>query len=126
MAAPIPRRPETPGVPGVRLPRTRGTTDVAVVHPSDEGAHDGRPSRGEVREVRLLLPPDDDETTLPNGSGPPESGVVRQRKRPSALGLDAAAAAELASIIAAWESADDAGRHLLAEFAKRLAGPLSK
>lgn len=113
MAAPIPRRPETPGVPGVRLPRTRGTGDI-------------RPDRDDVHEVRMLLPPDDDETTLPKRSDPPESGIVRQGKGRSALRFDGAAAAELAGIIAAWETADDTGRRLLAEFAKRLATPLAK
>jgi len=108
VAAPIPRRPEVPGLPGVRLPRTG----------SPSGAHG-------AREVRTLLAPDDDETTLPNG-GAPESGVVRQKKSLSVPGLGQAEAAQLAGIIAAWEGADETGRLLLAEFAKRLGHPREK
>jgi hypothetical protein len=73
--------------------------------------------------VRTLLAADDDETTLPNGDAP-ASGVQRQTKTLSVLGK--AEAGQLAGIIAAWESTDDTGRQLLAEFAKRLGGPRSK
>jgi hypothetical protein len=110
MAAPIPRRPQTPGVPGVRLPRKHA--QVAV--------------HG-MREVRPLLAPDDDETTLPNrGGAPPESGTVRHAKSLSVNGLSKPEAGQLAGIIAAWEGADDTGRLLLAEFARRVAGSRTK
>ena len=100
MASAIPRRPQTPGAPGIGLPPARGLARSA-------------------REVVTLRPPDDDETTLPNGSAPPESGIAV--KSLSVGGLTKPEAGQLAGIIAAWESADEDGRKLLADLAQRLA-----
>ncbi|HVZ31174.1 MAG TPA: hypothetical protein VG963_02035 [Polyangiaceae bacterium] len=81
--------------------------------------------------MRTLLAPDDDEATLPKRAAPdsvapPESGVVRQTKSLRVPGLEKSEAGQLAGIIAAWEGADQTGRLLLAEFAKRLGGSRSK
>jgi len=88
-----------------------------------------------VREEMTWAPRDDEEPTNPyardprrlntsNGpsSGPPSSSPSGSfpSKTLSVPNLNATDAAQLAGIIAAWESADPGGRTLMAEFAKRL------
>src|SRR5262249_5323350 len=102
MASAIPRRPQTPGAPGIGLPPARGLARAG-------------------REVRTLPPPGDGEPSRPNRSDPPpESGTVPVKSL-SVGGLTKREAAQLAGIIAAWETADVDGRKLLADLAQRLA-----
>ena len=102
MAVRIPRRPEVPGAPGLPLPRPR--------------------LLGNVYEELPLLPSWDEEEapTNPYPSEPPESGPVLRGKTLSVPNLSRDDAAQLAGIIAAWESSEPGDRTLLAEFAKRL------
>jgi hypothetical protein len=100
VAARVPRRPEIPGIPGFRLPGLRP-----------------------AEELRAFEFPEEDEPTNPYPyQDQPRSGTVLRAKSLSVGGLSQGEAAQLAGIIAAWEGADDTGRHLLAEFAKRLGG----
>jgi hypothetical protein len=98
VAARIPRRPEVPGIPGFSLP--------------------GGPQA--IDEVTALELFEEDEPTRPNRE-PPQSGTLLRAKSLTVGGLSNTEAGQLAGIIASWESADDTGRFLLAEFAKRLA-----
>lgn len=115
MAARIPRRPEVPGAPGLKLPKRQQSLGI-----------------GRLSEE--LLPPiwEEDEPTNPFPTRPPASGTAPTGTRSgsattgqhqvlSVPNLTKDDAVELQGIIAAWESSDPGGRTLLAEFAKRLA-----
>jgi hypothetical protein len=103
VAVRIPRRPEVPGAPGMLLPMSRLIGSIYEELPVLPSWEDG-----------------EEAPTNPYPSEPPQSGTVRQGKTLSVPNLTNADAAQLAGIIAAWESSEPADRTLLAEFAKRL------
>jgi len=131
-----------PGAPGVALPQPHlvGIREEMNWRPRDDD-EPTNPYPRDPRKSGLIA------TDLPLGNGPvstrtspsapPPSGpapigaVLRNGPPSSGRGPDSSSsltvpnltrvdAAQLAGIIAAWESADEGGRVLLAEFAKRL------
>ena len=95
-----------------------------IVGGSVESVRDSvRDSAREIREERSWAPRDDDEPTNPYPRDPRRntspSGSF-PAKTLSVPNLNPPDAAQLAGIIAAWESADPGTRTLMAEFAKRL------
>jgi hypothetical protein len=150
VAAEIPRRPEVPGAPGVALPKPHlvGIREEMSWRPRDDDEptnpypRDPRRSGLIATELPLTNGPassrhsnrvsDRPPPSLPAASGPVSSRAVVHNGPPSSgRGPDSSSsltvpnltrvdAAQLAGIIAAWETADEGGRTLLAEFAKRL------
>jgi len=86
-----------------------------------------RESVREIREERSWAPRDDEEPTNPYARDPRRTAPSGSfpSKTLSVPNLNPTDAAQLAGIIAAWESADPGARVLMAEFAKRL-GRLEK
>jgi hypothetical protein len=119
VAAQIPRRPEVPGAPGVALPRPH------LVGGAPESIRDS--VRDSVREEMSWAPRDDEEPTNPYPRDP-RNGAPSGHFASKTLSdphPESSEAAQLASIIAAWENADPDARALMAEFSKRL-GPRGK
>jgi hypothetical protein len=125
-----PRDDDEPTNPYPRDPRQSGliATDLPLTNVPASSRHTNRLSD----RPPPSLPSDRPPPSLPASSGPASSRAVVHNGPPSSgRGPDSSSsltvpnltrvdAAQLAGIIAAWESADDGGRTLLAEFAKRL------
>jgi hypothetical protein len=114
-----PRDDDEPTNPYPRDPRKSGTLVTADLPLSNGPASSG--ARGSRPPPSLPAPSAPVSTRAVVRDGPPSSG--RGPDSSSSLtvpNLTRVDAAQLAGIIAAWESADEGDRLLLAEFAKRL------
>jgi hypothetical protein len=121
VGARIPRRPEVPGVPGLRLPHVEFFDEATG--PADY--RDGLTSTSSVREVSSLLRgTEDDEPTNPSIRVPVRS--LASAPPPHARYLDSEESDQLDGIIRVWEAADGSARALLAEFARQLPVPARK
>lgn len=116
-----PRDDEEPTNPYPRDPRQSGliATDLPLTNGPVSTRHVNRPSDRPPPSLPVASAPASSKSVADNG--PPSSGRgPESRSSLTVPNLTRVDAAQLAGIIAAWETADEGGRTLLAEFAKRL------
>ena len=117
-----PRDDDEPTNPYPRDPRQSGliATDLPLANgPASSSAPASRRSDRPPPSLPAASKPASSRAVVHNG--PPSSGRAPDSSSSLTVpNLTRVDAAQLAGIIAAWESADEGGRTLLAEFAKRL------